>query len=256
MTGYIDDLSPTQQEALSQMEAKLESITKEQRTEFDEAWANKFTIKATLLRFLRAREFDVDISFKMLTDCLEWRTKFQGIGIRNIDPETIKKELTSGKAFFHGTDKDGRPLVYIVVRNHDSHDSDDEIQRHLVYLLEKGAELMKPPTETCTIIFDLSSIHMRNLDLKTTKYFVDMLEKYYPETLGWALVVNSPLIFHGFWKLVHPILPAKTADKVKIVKEDELKKYVDESQLLSVYGGKDEYEYQYSALEPMTTIHS
>jgi len=191
----------------------------------------------------------------MLSECLDWRINFQGIGTRNIKPESIEKEISSGKAFYHGKDKEGRPLCYIKVRFHDSHDSDEEIQRHLVYILEQGVQLMTPPVETCSVIFDLSDIHMKNLDFKTTKYFVDMLEKYFPETLGWALIVNSPLIFHGFMKLVNPILPKKTAEKVQILKEEGLKEYIEESDLLTSYGGKDTYEHNYPASET-TTTHS
>jgi len=245
MSGFVNDLSTTQQEALKELHSKLETLTQEQKTEFDIAFAKKFTEEATLLRFLRARDFHVDGAFKMLSDCLEWRTTFQGTGVRNIDTESIKKEIDSGKVFYHGKDKMGRPLCYITVRLHDSHESDiEKVQRFLVYMMEKGSDLLVPPMETCTALFDLSDLHTKNLDLKATKFFAETLEKHYPESLGWALIVKSPLIFTGFWKIVHPLLPAETAKKVKFVKEEELKDYIDESELLTHYGGKDTYEFK------------
>jgi len=244
MTGLTDNLSPAQQEALTQMMVKMDSLTKDQKTEFDEAFANKFKSEVTLLRFLRAREFDVDDAFKMLADCLEWRINFQGIGVRNIKIESIQNQLASGKAFYHGKDKAGRPVCYVLVRVHDSHEQQiDEIQRFLVYLMEKGREFLEPPNEKCSCVFDLSGLHMKNLDLKATRSFTDMLEKYYPEQLGWALIMNSPLIFTGFWKIVHAWLPPQTAEKVKFVKEESLKEYIDDSQLLASFGGKDNYQY-------------
>eukprot|EP01103_Thecamoeba_quadrilineata_P002223 TRINITY_DN12217_c0_g1_i1.p1 TRINITY_DN12217_c0_g1~~TRINITY_DN12217_c0_g1_i1.p1 ORF type:complete len:259 (-),score=43.14 TRINITY_DN12217_c0_g1_i1:112-861(-) len=241
MSGYINDLSPTQQEALTQMLGKLDSLPENQKTEFDEAFAKKFTKEATVLRFLRARDFDVDVSFKMLADCLEWRVNFQGIGVRNIKPESIQKELDSGKIFPHGKDKEGRPVFYVLVRLHDNHEEIEETQRFLAYTMERGMELLQPPNEKCTCVFDLSDLHMRNLDTKATKFFTEMLEKCYPESLGWALIMSSPLIFQGFWKVVHAWLPAQTAEKVKFVKEESIKEYIDESELLVAYGGKNTY---------------
>jgi len=193
----------------------------------------------------------------MLADCLEWRVKFQGIGVRNIKTESIQSQLKSGKIFYHGKDKEGRPVCYIIVRLHDSHEQDsEEVQRFLAYMMEKGKDLIEPPNEKCSCVFDLSDLHMKNLDLKATRILTDMLEKYYPEALGWALIVNSPIIFSGFWKVVHAWLPPQTAEKVKFVKEDALKEYIDESQLLTSFGGKDNYNYSPSDMGITSTTHS
>jgi len=39
MTGYINDLSSIQQEALTQMMSKFDSLPEDSKTEFDEAFA-------------------------------------------------------------------------------------------------------------------------------------------------------------------------------------------------------------------------
>lgn len=69
---------------------------------------------ALLLRFLRARKWDVDKAWKMLASTLKWRIE------TNIDPiiaageeglckdEGVKKNFELGKCYYHGTDKEGR----------------------------------------------------------------------------------------------------------------------------------------------------
>ncbi|THH03123.1 hypothetical protein EW146_g10503 [Bondarzewia mesenterica] len=51
----------------------------------------------TLLRFLRARDFDVKTAKKMLVDCLKWRRTVEDIGIdelyRRIDPFDLGRPL-------------------------------------------------------------------------------------------------------------------------------------------------------------------
>ena len=67
---------------------------------------------ATLLRFLRAREFVVDKAREMLTQSLHWRKKHQ------IDrlleeyeaPRVVKDYFPGG---WHHSDKDGRPLYIL-----------------------------------------------------------------------------------------------------------------------------------------------
>ena len=80
---------------------------------------------ALLLRFLRARKWDVDNAFTMLSAALRWRIEERvdeiihlgEAGLREelerLDPGASKKwldQFNSGKSFLGGPDKDGRPV--------------------------------------------------------------------------------------------------------------------------------------------------
>ena len=237
------ELTPEQQEAFSTMLQRVESLPADQKEALN-YFAAKFTMEATLLRFLRAREYDLEQSYNMLVECLKWRTSFQGNGVQNLNTDSFMNELNTGKAFYHGKDKEGRPICYILVRLHDHKESEqEEVQRLVVHLMEKGAQLLTPPLMRCSCVFDLSDLHMKNLDLKAAKFIMEMLEKYYPESLGVALIVNAPWIFHGFWSACSVWLPKNTSEKIKFVSSDEMKNFIDPDQLLVAYGGNDPYEF-------------
>ncbi|KAI7949646.1 hypothetical protein MJO28_008467 [Puccinia striiformis f. sp. tritici] len=71
----------------------------------------------TLIRFLRARKFNIQASKRMITQCLQWRHQFEGIGIdglyQELDPFDFPNRDQVFKywpIYFHRTDKQGRPV--------------------------------------------------------------------------------------------------------------------------------------------------
>ncbi|EFP89026.2 uncharacterized protein PGTG_14867, partial [Puccinia graminis f. sp. tritici CRL 75-36-700-3] len=71
----------------------------------------------TLIRFLKARKFDLQASKRMITQCLQWRHQFEGIGIdglyEELDPFDFPNRDQVFKywpIYFHGIDKVGRPV--------------------------------------------------------------------------------------------------------------------------------------------------
>lgn len=69
---------------------------------------------ALLLRFLRARKWDVDKAFKMLASTLKWRIETNLLQIVASGEEGLAKEegvlknFNLGKCYYRGTDKEGR----------------------------------------------------------------------------------------------------------------------------------------------------
>eukprot|EP01101_Sappina_pedata_P006657 TRINITY_DN3373_c0_g1_i1.p1 TRINITY_DN3373_c0_g1~~TRINITY_DN3373_c0_g1_i1.p1 ORF type:complete len:262 (+),score=77.06 TRINITY_DN3373_c0_g1_i1:33-788(+) len=247
MSGHVGDLSASQQEALNQMkelvDTKLDEIQKKQ---FDMEYRPDL-VDATILRFLRARDFKVDLSFPLLANCLTWRATYNDTGVLNISEDSIQRQMATNKAFFHGTDKKGRPLAYVRSRMHDHNTSDfEELQRYCVYTIEGCMKQLVPPHESCSVIFDLSGVGLKNLDSKFQKYFTDLFEKCYPERLGTCIVLNAPWIFWGFWKVVSGFLPTETAKKILFLNKEQLLEHVDKEVLLAPYGGDDHtYDHLY-----------
>lgn len=76
MSGHIGDLNESQEQALNGLKAKLNDLD-EDLSEY----ANNFCDDTVLLRFLRARKFNVDNAFDMLSEALRFRTSFQDKGV-------------------------------------------------------------------------------------------------------------------------------------------------------------------------------
>ena len=74
--------------------------------------------------------------FEMWKAWYEWRKKFEKMGI---NPETIKSEITTGKAFWHKVDKLGHPCLIVKVRRNIAGSCPTfERMRYMIYMLDQG----------------------------------------------------------------------------------------------------------------------
>jgi len=240
MSGHVGDLNEEQEDALVELKEKIDNL---ENTELRD-YAHNFCDDIVYLRFLRARKFNVDAAYEMLTEALRFRTSFQDKGVEAITVDSVSNELKSGKTFFHGTDKDGRPVCIVKVKNHDPAKIDPpEGQRFSLFMMEYARTLLKPPIETVTLVFDMTEAGMKNMDMKSLQFTVQSLQNYYPESLGKVLIYNSSWLVYGIWKVVKPWLDTVTAAKVFFIDKKTIKDYIPEDNLLTEYGGKDLWKY-------------
>lgn len=67
-------------------------------------------------------------------------------------------------------------------------------------------------------------------------------QDFYPEQLGYALIVNAPWSFAAVWSMIQGWLDEKRRNSIKFVKGDplpEILKHVDISQIPDFLGGKN-----------------
>eukprot|EP01129_Flabellula_baltica_P002390 TRINITY_DN12202_c0_g1_i1.p1 TRINITY_DN12202_c0_g1~~TRINITY_DN12202_c0_g1_i1.p1 ORF type:complete len:251 (+),score=56.09 TRINITY_DN12202_c0_g1_i1:211-963(+) len=191
-----------------------------------------------VLRFLRARNYNIEIAAKLLFDTLQWRLAF---GCQSIEPQDISEELVKNKFTIGGYDLEMRPCIFGQVRYHFGSDSNPEImQRMIVWLLEEGRKKVVDENPYCNIIVDLKGFGLSNMDYGLVKYLLEIFRDYYPDTLGIMLIVNSPFIFKGCWKIIRPWLDPITAEKIKFIKQAELNRYVPEDIIPTFLGGPAE----------------
>ncbi|GMG22806.1 unnamed protein product [Aspergillus oryzae] len=129
-----------------------------------------------LLRFLRARKWDIKKALIMLVSTIRWRlqdVKVDDDIVKNgelaaleqsksSDPEEKRKgeeflkQMRMGKGYIHGVDKDGRPICVIRVRLHKPADqSTDTLDRFTVYTIESARMMLSPPVETAVRIWNI-----------------------------------------------------------------------------------------------------
>ncbi|KAI9096625.1 CRAL-TRIO domain-containing protein [Phlyctochytrium arcticum] len=244
--GHIDNLTPDQEETLYAFYAALRSAINRSEDPSpaeleDELWfaCGYDRPDQLLLRFLRARKWDIQKAVLMTIMTLRWRREF---GVRELitDGEEAldPRELNSNKSYFYGQDKEGRPCCYCHAQLHDKNNVDKEKGKlFTVLLLETGRLLLKPPQEMATIIFDMSNFGLKNMDYEYLKFLLTCMQDFYPESLGCALVVNAPWVFNGCWAVIRPWLDPVVASKVHFVKSNELDKYIDAKNLPEKLGG-------------------
>ncbi|KAK6349981.1 hypothetical protein TWF696_006235 [Orbilia brochopaga] len=217
---------------------------------------------ALLLRFLRARKWDVDKALVMMVSTMHWRgqevyvediVREGELAAVNNGDDGFMHQLRIGKSYIHGTDRDNRPVCVVSVRLHRaSEQSPESLERYTVYLIETTRMLLKAPVDTACILFDMTGFGMANMDYSPVKFMIKCFEAHYPECLGVCLVHNAPWIFQGIWKIIRGWLDPVVASKVHFTsKPSDLFTFIDPAHLPKSLGGEEDWSYSY--MEPSPT---
>ncbi|KAG6105545.1 hypothetical protein E4U14_005066 [Claviceps sp. LM454 group G7] len=227
---------------------------------------------AVMLRFLRARKWDVKRALVMMLSALNWRenisrvdTDILGHGEEFLvqdeksgdeKSKTIArdfmKQIREGKSFIHGTDRENRPISYVRARLHRAADqSVESIERYTTYIIETARFSLTSPVETATLVFDLSNFTLANMDYVPVKFIIKCFEANYPESLGAILIHNSPWVFKPCWKIISAWLDPVVAAKVHLTYGREgLEEFIHPSQIIKELGGDEDWEYNYQEPVP------
>ncbi|KAJ1728543.1 phosphatidylinositol transfer protein csr1 [Coemansia biformis] len=201
-----------------------------------------------LLRFLRARKWDLGRAYRMAIAAIKWRIQ-EGVEeiIWSGDAHNDASLMWKGVSYAHGKDRLGQPVVWSgSCLHHQKDQSYPQLKRYLIWMMETLRQLLCTPIERVCLIMDLTDHSNANMDWPFVKTFIKFLEAYYPECLGICIVYNGPWWFSGVWKLITPLLDPVVASKVQFVQKPEgLLRFVAEDELLAIRGGKNKYEYKY-----------
>ncbi|KAL1800301.1 hypothetical protein ACET3X_000643 [Alternaria dauci] len=220
---------------------------------------------ALLLRFLRARKWDVEKALVMMISTMQWRLnemhvedllktgELAALQTASTDAKAKKNaddfltQLRMGKSFLHGLDVEGRPMCFVRARLHKAGEQTEEsLEKFTVYTIETARMLLRPPIDTATVVFDMTDFSMANMDYTPVKFMIKCFEANYPESLGTVLVYRAPWVFNAVWSIVKGWLDPVVASKVHFAKTiDELSNYVPRSQIPTELGGDEKWEYKY-----------
>ena len=211
-----------------------------------------------LLRFLRARKFDLEKTMEMFKKYLKWRIDMKvdelltSYELENLFE--IKKVYPHG---YHRTDKIGRP-VYIERYNQTDVKAlfkittEDKMVKYYIKQYERqikfifpacSAVVKKPVEQSCTIL-DADGIGITSI-FGPIKGFIklasDIGQDYYPEMLGKMTIVNTGFFFRAVWTMVKGFIDPKTQAKIGLFGsnfKNELLQLVDEDKLPEFFHGK------------------
>jgi len=209
---------------------------------------------ALMLRFLRARKWDVQRAFMMMAGACKWRLEQDVQSIKEKGEEGLCEEdgfrmqYDIGKSYTHGTDEAHRPVIYIhVAKHHPKDQSQEALQRFVIFSMETSKAVLTPESlGQGTLIFDMTGFGLSNMDWSCVKFIVECFEKYYPETLGKCLVHKAPMVFNAIWAILKPLLDPVVRNKIDFTKsEADLKKYIPGDHLPKGMGGDEDWEWYY-----------
>ncbi|KAL4969683.1 SEC14 family lipid-binding protein [Aspergillus stella-maris] len=258
--GHPGHTTPEQDAKVEQLRSELEAEGYKERLD-----------TLTLLRFLRARKFDVALAKTMFVDSEKWRKEFGTDDLARTFEYTEKADVFKYyPQYYHKTDKDGRPVYIeklgaIDINALQKITTDDRMLKNLVTEYEKLADPRLPACsrkagkllETCCSIMDLKGVSLFSASsvygyLKRTS---NVSQNYYPERLGKMYLINAPWGFSGVWNIVKGYLDPVTVEKIHVLGsgyQTDLLKQVPAENLPKAYGGTCQCEggCEYSDMGP------
>jgi hypothetical protein len=187
-----------------------------------------------LLRWLRARKWDINSALLLFMDTIKWRTEW---GVKEAlakgETDLSYEEILTGKTYFMGHDKTGRPINYVSVKDHiKGQFSAESTEKLTVFTMETGRKLLQPPSESVTVIYDMTDFGLKNMDYQHLKFLINLLQNYYPESFALGLVINAPWIFNGCWYIIKPWLDPVVESKIHFINNlNDLTQFIDPSVL-------------------------
>jgi len=225
--GRLGNLTVPQQHALDTLRKQLQDEGRFVPERMDDA---------ALLRFLRARRFDVAKAKVMLLSAEQWRKDF-GVDdiIANFDFKEKEEVDKYYPQYYHKMDKDGRPIYIERLGKLDIKalyaltTQERQLQR-LVYEYEKFMRERLPacskavghPVETSCTILDLKDVSLSNF-YRVKDYVMqasNIGQNRYPECMGKFYIINAPWAFSAVWGIIRPWLDEVTVSKIDILGSD------------------------------------
>eukprot|EP00117_Sycon_ciliatum_P039051 scpid54186/ scgid4369/ SEC14-like protein 2; Alpha-tocopherol-associated protein; Squalene transfer protein; Supernatant protein factor len=218
MSGHFGDLSPKQSAALLKLRECVADV-KDQFEEDDDYY---------YLRWLRARNFDVEKTEKQLRDHIVAMDTWKFSTVLDWEAPLVIQKYLTGR--LHGYTREGQPVFWERVGRLDlrgvvrAATRDDTVR----YRVRQGLEMMqgmKAQTEklgrridTCVVIYDMEGLSIqKHFAPKGIQYVVEMVKVFeanFPEILEAVYIVNVPSIFDLAYNIVKPFLNEVTRKKV------------------------------------------
>ncbi|KAJ1895095.1 phosphatidylinositol transfer protein csr1 [Kickxella alabastrina] len=201
-----------------------------------------------VLRFLRARQWDVTKALEMIRRTIIWRV---GQAIDEIafygESQLHNLTMNTGLAYACMEDRLGNPVYVVRVRANVARNRNIlAIKRFLCWQIETSQLLTAKSDGKVTMLFDFNGFSRENIDTKLVRTLITLLTNYYPETLGIIVLNVDSWVFSSLWMVISPFIDPEVRSKIVMARNaQELAPYIDPQVLVSELGGKKQFVYEY-----------
>ncbi|OKL63692.1 hypothetical protein UA08_00712 [Talaromyces atroroseus] len=280
LAGHLNHLTPEQEKKLVEFKALVEEKGYYKPGKEDGEPASHSD--ATLLRFLRARKFDVQGAYKQFTETEDWRKENKIDDLyENIRLEPYERTRQMYPQWTGRRDRRGIPVYLFEVRHltnknvsNFSHEvsekgasethKDSAIPARLLCLFSLYENLLqfvhplcsslpRPNPETPIVssnnIVDISGVSLMQFwNLRSHMQDASVLSTaHYPETLDRIFIIGAPSFFPTVWNWIKRWFDPVTVSKIFILSSSEVKStletFMEPSSIPSQYGGTLDFQW-------------
>ncbi|KAH8317223.1 hypothetical protein KR074_006164 [Drosophila pseudoananassae] len=246
MSGPLPEISEEQRAILEQFRKQLDDALVDTHDDY------------FLVRWLRARKWNMDAAEKMLRASLKTRAMWNVDNIEKWDPpKALQEYLPYG---LMGYDNEGSPVLVCPFYNFDMWGmmhcvTRFEFQKYLVLLLERFMKVAYEQSlkhgwkaRQLVVFFDMQDVNLKQYAWRPAAECVISTVKQYesnfPELLKMCYIINAPKLFSVAFNIVKKFLDENTTSKIVIYKsgvdrwQQQLFSHVDRKGFPKAWGGE------------------
>ncbi|XP_780795.2 alpha-tocopherol transfer protein-like [Strongylocentrotus purpuratus] len=221
-----------------------ESALQKLRERMDEKKGIVFnTDSRFLIRFLRARKFEVDRAFKSIVKYYELHVKHPDF-FEKYHPTGIKHVLDDGYPYvLESTDKEGRHIVAMKTGHWDPRLYPiTDIALALFMVIDQLVEDEAAQINGVILLFDLEGVNLSQVTCLTpsvARKLTSIFQNCVPVRVQGIHFINESLLFDGAFTIIKPFMQEKIRKRVRLHGQnmETLHEYLSPSILPDTFGG-------------------
>ncbi|ORX56718.1 CRAL/TRIO domain-containing protein [Hesseltinella vesiculosa] len=203
-----------------------------------------------LFRYLKRNKYSLPVALSLLLDTIRWRLTEQ---VDHLGLHHVRGLLTAPLCFFNGYDRVGRPILVIQLKHFPAFNSTEDLMEKtlpvMIFLLETSRKYLtqvtnqrmsqqipNPVITDALFLVDFKDANNLPKDIGLLQTFIKILKRY-PGTTGMVCLLNFGWMYQGMWQMIKLMLTPEAKKRVAFPKRKELLGLIDESQLLTEFGG-------------------